>query len=119
MTTSLQLARCTLQYTSPTGQNMCPECPRARSLRHFMGRKHGVGKKEPGGLAPCSICGAVIDPTLWQVPVHGESSWFLPVCQEGSTVPFSSHHRRWGGGAAAMLGSLLPDSGKLRQKAKI
>jgi hypothetical protein len=32
-----------------------------------MGRKHGVGKKEPGGLAPCSICAAVIDPTPWQV----------------------------------------------------
>ncbi len=70
----------------------------ARSLRRFMGRKHGVGKKEPGGLAPCSICDAVIDPTPWQVPVYGESSWFLPVCQEGSTVPFSSCHRRWGGG---------------------
>ncbi len=72
--------------------------PSGRSLRRFMGRKQGVDRKEPGGMAPCSICGAVIDPTPWQVPVQGESSLFLPVCQEGSTVPFSSHHRRWGGG---------------------
>ncbi len=70
---------------------------RGRSLRHVMGRKQGVDRKEPGGLAPCSICGAVIDPTPWQVPVQGESSWFLPVCQEGSTVPFFSCHRRLGG----------------------
>jgi hypothetical protein len=80
----------------------------ARSLRRFMGRKHGVSKKEPGGLAPCFMCGAVIDPTPWQVPVHGESSWFLHVCEKGSTVPFSSRHRRLRGGgeegAPAILG---------------
>jgi hypothetical protein len=31
---------------------------RGRSLRRFMGRKQGVDRKEPGGLAPCSICGS-------------------------------------------------------------
>jgi hypothetical protein len=60
-----------------------------------MGRKQGVDKKESGGLAPYSRCDAVIDPTPWQVPVQGESSWFLLVSGEGSTVPFSSPHRRW------------------------
>ncbi len=60
-----------------------------RSLRRFMGRKQGVDRKEPGGLAPCSICDAVMYPTPWQVPVQGESSWFLLVSGEGSTVPFT------------------------------
>jgi hypothetical protein len=44
-----------------------------------MGRKQGVDKKEPGGLAPYSICDAVIDPTPWQVPVHGEKL-LVPSC---------------------------------------
>jgi hypothetical protein len=72
----------------------------ARSLGCLTGRKHGVGKKEPGGLAPCSICGAVIDPTPWQVPVQGESSWFPPVSEKGSTVlsPFLPVTGAGGGG---------------------
>ncbi len=61
-----------------------------------MGRKHGVGKKEPGGLAPCSICGAVIYPTPWQVPVQGESSWFLLVSERAVQSPFPPLKR--GGG---------------------
>ncbi len=55
-----------------------------------MRRKQGVyNKKETGGLAAYSIRGAVIDPTPWQVPMQGGSSWFLPVSEKGSEVPVS------------------------------
>jgi hypothetical protein len=53
-----------------------------------MGRKQGVDRKEPGGLAPCSICVAVIDPNPLASPcAERKSSWFLPVSKNGSIVP--------------------------------
>jgi hypothetical protein len=62
----------------------------------------GVDRKEPGGLARCSICGAVTDPTPWQVPVQGESSWFLLVSGKCSTVSFPSNT---GGRGVGSLGA--------------
>jgi hypothetical protein len=53
--------------------------PEPTVLRRFMGPKHGVDEKELG-LASCSKCGAVIDPSPWQVPVQGESSLLVFSC---------------------------------------
>ncbi len=55
--------------------------PEPAVLEDICGGKKEVGKREPGGLAPCSIFGAVIDPTH---SMQEESSWFLPIFEKGS-----------------------------------